>query len=171
MYGIKVFYNFLPHIKDIYSLCKKLEFYSNEDFNKKFPHDQQSWPGLRTENLKHSCPFLYIHIHTLLQQSLMFNYNQYSDISMYCHVRFEEDDPKDWVHVDPTDTAIIYLSPTNLNSGTNFYDGEKENVIGSTNFVQGSCVFFNQGIAHRSIGNHGTSIDDARLTINAFMVG
>jgi len=163
MQQVTTLFDFLPYVKDIYALSKTLPFYSKEEFPEK-----SSWPGVRTNNLKDSCPFLYIHILTLLQQSININFNEYKNISMYCHLRLQEDQEKDWIHTDPSDTVIVYLSPTNLNSGTDFYDN-RENTIASVKFIQGTCVFFKEGIKHCSIGNHGDSIDNGRMTINLFM--
>lgn len=160
-------FNFLPYVGNIYSLVKKLKFYNSEEFKKHF-QDRANWPGFRTEDLKNCCPFLYIHILTLLEQSTNIKHSEYKDVSMFCHLRLKEDDAKDWIHVDNSDTALIYVSPTNFSSGTDFYDAQ-DNTVASVKFIQGSCVLFEKGIKHRSIGNHGNDIENGRITINVFM--
>ena len=167
MQEVTTLFDFLPYVKSIYPLTKQFKFYTAKEFDKEF-NDKSTWPGVRTEDLNYCCPFLYIHILTLLQKSIKVNYTEYENISMYCHLRLYEDEAEDFIHVDPCDTALIYLSPTNLNSGTDFYDNQ-ENTVASVKFIQGSCVFFKSGIKHRSIGNHGNNIDDGRMTINIFM--
>jgi hypothetical protein len=160
-------FNFLPYCQNIYELAKQLKFYNRKDFEQT-GNVGGNWPGFRTQVLLKSAPFLHLHIATLLEQSKLVNLDNYKEVHMYCHLRLLEDEDKDWAHYDQSDTAIIYLSKTNFNSGTDFYDIE-DNTIASTKFVQGSCVFFEEGIKHSSVGNHGTSIDDGRMTINVFM--
>ena len=168
MNKVVTFFNFLPFCQNIHNLAKQFKFYNRKDWEQT-GNTGGDWPGLRTDELKKSAPFLYLHIATLLEQSKLINLNNYKEIHMYCHLRLLEDKDKDWAHYDESDTAIIYLSQTNFSSGTDFYDIEN-NTIASTKFIQGSCVFFEQGIKHASMGNHGTSIDDGRMTINVFMV-
>ena len=167
MQEVKVLFDFLPYVKSIYPLTKQLKFYNDKEFTDKFKK-RATWPGVRTSDLNESCPFLYIHTLTLLQKAIKLKYTEYERIEMYCHLRLEEDDSKDWIHTDVSDTALIYLSPTNLNSGTDFYD-DQENTVASVKFIQGSCVFFKSGIKHRSIGNHGHNMEDGRMTLNVFM--
>ena len=69
--------------------------------------------------------------------------------------------------MDETDTILIYLSPTNINSGTKFFDSQN-NEITSVQFVQNTCVFFESPLPHSSFGNHGDTIDNARMTFNIF---
>lgn len=166
MTKVKIFYDFLPYVNDIYALSKTFDFYTQKQLEEKFG-DTGQYPGTRTGDLKKHCPFLYIHILTLLQQSLRFR-NKYHNITMSCNLRLEQDNSKDWIHIDSCDTALIYLSPTNLSSGTDFYD-QQENTIASAKFVQGTCVFFEQGIKHCSINNHGQDVSNGRMTINVFM--
>lgn len=68
---------------------------------------------------------------------------------MYAHKRLDKDKNKDFIHVDPTDTALIYLSETNINSGTVFYrnvpDSDKPQLIGDVKFIQSNCVFLIKG--------------------------
>jgi len=167
MHEVKTLFNFLPYVESIYPLIKKFKFYNLKDFNETF-NENSNWPGYRTQDLHEYCPFLYIHILTLLEESIKVKFTSYKKISMYAHLRFQEDESKDWIHVDSSDTAIIYISNTNFNSGTDFYDAQA-NSIASIKFIQGSCVFFERGINHRSIGNHGNNIEDGRMTINVFM--
>ena len=166
---ITTHYNFFEFQNDIYNLCKELQFFSVEDYNDKFSSNDH-WPGLRTQNLRAANPFLYIHVLTLLKQRVV-NVTKYSHIDAYCHVRLTADEDKDWIHRDETDTALIYVSPTNLDSGTRFYihNNEQHHLINETRFLQNSCLFFETGVLHRSFGNHGTGIEDGRMTLNFFM--
>ena len=165
--GIKVIYNFFNLHKNIYNICKKLKFYNLDDFNNNF-NEQHNWPGQRTENLKRSNYTLYTHIISFLNLNNI-STEHYKNIDAYCHIRLTEDNEKDWIHEDPCDTALIYLSPTNIESGTSFFADDKQTEISSVRFIQNTCIFFNQGLQHQSIGNHGQDINDARMTLNIFM--
>lgn len=163
--SIKVTYNFLNYINQIHALCKNFNFYTLEEYNNKF-NLNESWPGKRTFNLSQESPFLHIHLLSLLQINGI-EIHKYKRIGSYCHIRLAEDDAKDWIHTDESDTALIYLSPTNLNSGTKFFDSQN-NEITSVQFVQNTCVFFESPLSHSSFGNHGDTIDNARMTLNIF---
>lgn len=164
--SVKVTYNFLSLNQHIYALCKSLNFHTQEEYNNKFNVDE-SWPGKRTYNLGKESPFLHIHLLSHLEMNGV-EIHKYRQITSHCHIRLAEDDAKEWAHVDENmDSAIIYLSPTNLNSGTKFFDSQK-NEITSVQFVQNTCVFFEEPLLHSSFGNHGNTIDNCRMTLNIF---
>tara|TARA_E500000318_G_scaffold91346_1_gene89509 strand:+ start:309 stop:821 length:513 start_codon:yes stop_codon:yes gene_type:complete len=164
---IKVIHNFFNFHENIYTISKKLEFYNCNDYKQKF-NDKSNWPGIRTQNLINYNYTLYTHIISFLNLNKI-NTNKYKEIRAFCHVRFSQDNDLDWVHTDPCDTALIYLSPTNLESGTSFFADDRQTEISTVKFIQNTCVFFTEGLQHRSVGNHGQNIDDARMTFNVFM--
>lgn len=166
---IQALYNFFnpQHIESIYNECKKLEFYFSEEYKQKFK-ENCNWPGQRTENLIRSNPILYSYLSSILK-NYNIHFEDYREAFAACHVRYAEDEKKDWVHRDNTDTVIIYLSQTNLESGTKFYADDLETEILCSKFIQNSAIFFTQGLAHGSFGNHGNNIDDGRMTINIFL--
>ena len=45
------------------------------------------------------------------------------NINIFLHLRLDKDKDKDWIHKDETDefAALIYLSKTNLDSGTKIH--------------------------------------------------
>ena len=164
--SIKVTHDFLNLNEHIYVLCKNFTFYNQDEYNNRF-NVNESWPGQRTFNLSQENPFLHIHLLSILEMNGV-EINKYKDIVSHCHIRFAEDNSKDWAHVDPNmDTAIIYLSKTNLNSGTKFFNTQNQE-IASIAFVQNTCVFFEEPLLHSSFGNHGDNIDNARMTLNIF---
>ena len=63
---------------------------------------------------------------------------------------------------------MVYLSKTNLSSGTVLYDQNKQPTT-TIGFVQNRALLFNANIWHRSLNNHGSNIDDGRLTLNCFL--
>ena len=43
-------FDFLPYVRSIYLLTKKLKFYSSDEHKKQFPNEGSNWPGFRTES-------------------------------------------------------------------------------------------------------------------------
>jgi|TARA_R100000030_G_scaffold27824_1_gene20270 hypothetical protein len=166
---IKTIYNFFnpQYIEPIYNECKKLKFYSLEEYKQKLDK-KSNWPGQRTETLIRSNPFLYFYLSSILSNHNIY-FENYREIFSACHVRYTEDEKKDFIHKDDADTVLIYLSQTNLESGTKFYADDHKSEILCSRFVQNSAVFFAKGISHGSFGNHGNTIDDGRMTINIFL--
>ena len=165
--NIKIIYNFFDFPNLIYENCKKLNFYTPEEMVK-VSGFSGSWAGKRTLPLETESPFLHLHILSYLKLNGI-DVDKYKKIFTHAHTRLAEDEEKDWIHKDNSNTALIYLSNTNLNSGTQFFADDLENEISKANFVQNTCVYFEKGLYHTSFGNHGYSIEDARMTLNIFM--
>ena len=100
------------------------------------------------------------------RKSWLLNYNK-NKILTY---EQKEISYSDFIHKDlpHTYSMLIYLSPTNLNSGTDLYNENKE-MVNSFKFVQNRAIIFNSGYYHKAINNHGNDLDDGRLTLNIFM--
>ena len=151
---IDVRYNFIPDVDQIYNLCKnKISLYKVKDH----PGHQNdittdSWPGTRSLLLQESEPFFYLHLMHLIKKKFNLVFSNYVSIDAFIHLRLKDDNYKDWIHVDKTDTILVYISPTNLLSGTSFYSDDEQE-IASVKFVQNSAVFFNGQIKHKSISN------------------
>jgi len=165
--NVRIIYNFFNFPNLMYENCKKLNFYTVEEMSKIIP-GKHDWPGKRTLCFETENPFLHLHILSYLKLNRI-NVDDYKKIDTCAHIRLAEDEEKDWIHKDNSNTAIIYLSNTNLNSGTKFFADDLENEISKANFVQNTCVYFEKGLFHTSFGNHGHSIEDARMTLNIFM--
>ena len=83
--------------------------------------------------------------------------------------RTEETEKEDYVHQDNCwVSGLVYLSRTNLDSGTQFYDSENGNITQTVKFVQNRAVFFKASMWHRVLNGHGTDIGDGRYTLNTF---
>jgi len=145
----------------------KLPFFKREDYPLESGDNQGNWPGMRTQSLMRVEPFLYCLF--LKNYTEKINYTPYFKVHTYLHLRLAEDETKDWIHTDSEFdySGLVYLSNTNLNSGTTFFD-EKDNIVADIKFVQNRFVMFNSKIRHRSTGNHGTTLENGRLTLNAF---
>jgi len=89
------------------------------------------------------------------------------DFGLYKHTRLESD--IDAIHIDsPADiSALVYLSNTNLNSSTRFYDSIG-NVSAEVKFLQNRAVFFTASMHHMSFRNHGDHLSNGRTTLNFF---
>ena len=165
--------SFFDNFDELKGCFKTIPLYTAKDLSEKFNRINETWPGTRSRWLNEtdetkSLYFLFIK---------EFNHklgHVFSDkriqLNLSIHLRLDEDEQKDWIHTDD-DTAdysmIVNLSDTNLNSGTSFYDNNNNEVL-TTKFIQNRAVIFKSDIRHRAKGNHGTNIDNGRLTMNAF---
>ena len=160
--------NFFDDFNVIKNHFTKLSFFKREDYKPRPNEKMGNWPGLRTGHLIDTEPFLFNLFLKNLYEKV--HYLPEFNLSSYLHCRLEEDEKKDWIHTDDEYSdysGLVYLSNTNFNSGTTFYD-EKDNLVADIKFVQNRFVFFKGKIRHRSTGNHGTTLENGRLTLNAF---
>jgi hypothetical protein len=162
----KFFDNF-NNIKDSF---KNIQLFNQEEFNKKF-NDTGTWPGFRSEELYTGNPFLFNliikEIYSKFGQ-LSFN-NRNINVKSHIHLRLAEDNKKDWIHKDPFfATLMVFLSETNLKSGTCLYD-ENKNVTDTINFVQNRALLFDSNKYHKSLNNYGDNLQNGRLTLNCFI--
>jgi hypothetical protein len=162
--------NFFDNFHLIENEFKKIPLYNLKKFNKKF-EQQQTWPGSRSNYLNKEFPFLF----NLFNKEFIFKFGDiFKDINMivdsHIHLRLKSDNVKDWIHRDSDQfiyTCLVYLSKTNINSGTYLYS-EDNQVISDVKFIQNRAFFFDSRYLHLAYGHHGSSIDDGRLTLNAF---
>ena len=127
------------------------------------------WPGERSDDLKTVAPFAtslflkeFIKFGNFIPPNLPFK--------IYTHLRLDEDNKEEFVHKDSPSadySTLVYLSRTNLNSGTKLYNDNEEEVA-DIKFVQNRAVMFDSRYNHKPINNHGKSISDGRLTLNIF---
>ena len=90
-------------------------------------------------------------------------------IASFVHLRLYEDENKDWIHRDDNElSGLVYLSNTNLNSGTYLYD-DNDNMINDIKFIKNRFIMYRGTMKHKAYGNYGSSIDDGRLTLNLFI--
>jgi len=162
--------NFFDNFENIKNEFKKIKLYNIEEFNKNFDRNE-TWPGFRSEVLDVENPFLF----NLLIREIFLKfgketfYNNNIIVKSHIHLRLKDDDEKDWIHKDEGfKTLIIYLSETNLNSGTCLYD-DNENLTTTVNFVQNRAFLFDCKTNHKSMSNYGKNIENGRLTLNCFI--
>ena len=170
---IYIDYNFLPSVNHIYNLIKKeipLYSFSKHPDLKESIENNESWPGKRSAKLNEVQHFLEFFILETAIHKFKINRNRYSHASSYVHVRLDEDNKKDFIHQDTgVDTLLVYLSPTNINSGTVFYADDKKTPITDVSFIQNTAVMFDGSIYHCSKNNFGQDVNDGRMTLNLFL--
>jgi hypothetical protein len=160
--------NFFDKFNFIKDEFKKIPRYEKDDYNKMFPKEQQNWPGKRSAFILNTQPFLF---NLFLKEFSKFNFDLSShSVALHTHLRLEKDGIKDWIHRDITSdySCIVYLSETNLNSGTYFYSENKE-IVSDIKFVQNRAVLFDGRYLHSAYGHHGYTEDNGRLTLNSFI--
>jgi hypothetical protein len=157
--------NFFESINVIYKECRKLKFCTIEEFAS---DKDGTWPGKRTEELYKVNPLLQYFVEKYLFLNNIITAQNTKKISMYVHARFKSDENKDWIHKDKaTLGCLLYLSPTNLNSGTYLFS-QKNEIINDFKFVQNRLIAYDANYNHMGYGHHGDTIDNCRLTLNIF---
>jgi len=178
--GFMVVDNFFDNFDNIREEFKKIEIYNKEEFNKKFPIEGfvHNWPGYRSHKLHIDRPFLFNLVLKEINQKIgdePFNFKNLS-INSYTHLRLK-DSEEDWVHDDAIVsgeedhyTLLVYLSDTNLTSGTEFFEKDNQTQPSATvNFVQNRAVLFRANIKHKTKSQYGDDINNGRLTLNCFI--
>ena len=164
--------NFFNNFNLLEEHFKKISVYTLDEFVKKDENadTKQKWPGKRSLKLINQEPFLQaLVIKEFNEKFNHFFHPKTFNCHTYLHLRLAADNGPDFIHRDPVDyTLMVYLSKTNLNSGTILYD-EDNNPTQTINFVQNRAVIFPGQIKHKSMSNYGNNLDDGRLTLNCFM--
>ena len=153
--------------KSVYDEINRLEFVGVKDDSEVTGENAEKvwYPGVRTRLLNEVSPLLdAVIVRQLDNISTPFTIKAYNYYQK-AHLRLEKDNEGEFIHTDNADWAyLIYMSKTNLESGTKFYtDDEKETNF--VRFVQNRVVIFNSNIRHRAFNDHGKDINDGRLTI------
>ena len=160
--------NFFPNINEILPQIKKTKLYNLEDFRNVTGRRGVQWPGLRSLSLDLANPILHEYVKLLIHHKKLLEPGLW-EIASFIHMKLEDDNTKDWIHSDDNDfAALIYLSDTNLNSGTHLFDND-DNIINDIKFVKNRFVAYSGSIRHVGYGHHGNSIENGRLSINLFI--
>ena len=165
---LKTSFSFLPYADLTYKLCRNIPLFDYKNHpDSEGADNNYFWPGVRSDKLIKASPFLYLNLLNQAEINLGLDKSLYNDIDAYISVRYDTDNDKDFIHKDSCDTIIIYLSPTNLQSGTTLYT-EDDNVLVDVSFKQNTAIYFDGDIKHKSKLNFGDNIDNGRMTINIF---
>ena len=181
---ISVYDNFLPPkiLDAIFKELKTHKFYDDKThpsmvIDKSEPikpkRRRSKWPGTRTKEILIIAPVidkLILHLFESLGHPFTEKKFTYQN---FAHLRLKKDNAKDFIHQDTYSdfSYLLYLSKSNKDSGTKRYDScdaDKNEEKHFVEFVQNRFVLFSANIPHMSYGNHGTNIDNGRLTINGF---
>ncbi len=172
MFNTIIIENFFDNFDYLENHFKKIPLLTFD----KYPNEHKStidekWPGQRSLPIQLHNPFLLqLMVKEIMQKSDSTNLiNKPFQINANIHLRLDDDNEGDFIHTDPADlTMIVFLAKTNLNSGLNLYDN-KDNEIVHIKYVQNRAVIFHSRRFHKSHLNFGDSIENGRLTLNAFM--
>ncbi len=163
---------FFPSIDFILPDIKKIPLYGLNQWREKFgAQPQTGWPGKRSGDLLQENKIFHNYIHFLILNYNLIDVKSFTTTT-YLHLRTEDCNQNDFIHSDHTggfdESILIYLSNTNLNSGTKIYDLQ-DNVINDFKFVQNRFIKFPSIMRHQGYGHHGKDILDGRLTLNIFL--
>jgi len=164
------FFDDFYYIKDYFKNIKLYDLNTYRKFKDVENPTSENWPGKRSKMLHNTEPFLFaLFIKTFYEKfNNPFNKQEFN-VKTHIHLRLEKDNKLDWMHKDCPEhySFLIYLSETNLNSGTALYDDNK-NLITDIKFVQNRAVLFDSNYNHKAVQNHGDSVENGRLTFNGF---
>jgi len=152
--------DFFTNVDEIISLSRKLKFEP--------PIPVENWAGLRTKSLHYNHYGLFNDIIVRILNTYFFAKQvRFSDSSVSFHKLKGGDKGKTHFHTDGDCdiTAVIYLSPGDIKTGTTIFNkkGEKQIIIGNE---------FNTLIAYDGCKYHGPStlnLKKERLTLNVFI--
>lgn len=151
------------HIRVVREAVLRVPLYTCEDYNKQFGRTED-WPGKRSNLLKEVVPELDQVIHDAVNRIPMFG-----GLRFHTFVHYRGADATDWIHKDLEPLAgIIYINPTNLQSGTRIFNSQQE-IITDVKYVQNRLVMYSGGHLHAGYGHFGTTPEDGRTTINLFL--
>ena len=164
--------NFFDNFDNIKDEFKKINLYTLEE-QKKFINIEEgiNWPGKRSRLLCDENVFLsnliikeyFDKFKGVLPQNV-FHFNS------VIHLRLVTDEEKDYIHTDPNlATIIIYLSDTNLKSGTALYPENSDIPDTIITAKQNRAILFDAKKRHKSLLNYGDTIENGRLTLNVFL--
>ena len=165
--------NFFDNFDLISGAFKKIPLYNLDDYNNKFHGNDisqaESWPGKRSQHIHEINPFLFNLIYKELNSKTNIFNNLDTTMNAVLHLRLG-DSKEDWIHTDPNYyTLIVYLSETNLNSGTEIYPKNEDMPSTKIGFVQNRALLFKSHQRHKSINNYGNNLENGRLTLNCFI--
>ena len=169
MKEITIVDGFFDNFNIIKDSFKNIPLYNLKEFKKKFS-EKANWPGYRSDNLINVNPFLYNLILKELFNKVKNNFlipGSNMEMRAVIHLR-PSNSVKDWIHTDPVDkTLLVYLSETNLDSGTCLYE-EDDSPSTIVKFVQNRAVMFDGKIKHSTLQQYGNNVENGRLTLNCF---
>lgn len=159
--------NFINNLNYLLPFINKIPVYTLEQYKNIDPNHE--WPGCRSKNLCITEPFLWAYLENLIMQlNLPFLRERQWNVTSYLHLRREEDNNKEWIHVDDEGYSfLIYLNETNLSSGTKMFD-QNHKEINDFKYVKNRMICFNSLINHVGYGHFGKNMQDGRTTINIF---
>ena len=92
----------------------------------------------------------------------------FTGLKFNCFVHYRGADAKDWIHTDVEPLAgIIYINPTNVESGTRLYNDK--DCVTDIKYVQNRLIMYSGGYPHQGYGHFGSSKEQGRLTVNLFL--
>jgi hypothetical protein len=162
--------SFFDNFENIQNAFKEITLYNLKTYNKKF-NKKDTWPGFRSDEISKINPFLFnLILKEIFNKFKIPFFNNRIKMSSTVHLRLSNSE-EDWIHTDDQwqKTLIIYLSETNFNSGTCFYENNSDIPSTTVNFIQNRALLYDGNIRHMSLSNYGNSIHNGRLTLNCFI--
>ena len=157
--------NFFDDLSKVESYIKDIELYKYT--NHPEASADEKWLGRRSILLHRSNKGLFNLFMETFNKKFNYFKTQPLDLFSYLHLRLKQDG-KEWIHVDDANySLLVYLSKTNLKSGTILYDDDEKEIL-NVKYVQNRAFIFSSKYKHKSAGNFGTNKKNGRYTLNAW---
>ena len=170
---VENFFNNFSQIEDEFKKIQRYDYEKHPDIKPKLGNKEflkYKWPGQRSEDLKKTNKFLTALFLKEYEEKFKDFFDEKLGFAIYTHLRLSDTNKDDFLHKDTPDSTyslLVYLSETNLNSGTKLFDDfDKE--VADIKFVQNRAVIFDSRYTHLANNNHGDNEDNGRLTLNVF---
>jgi hypothetical protein len=155
--------NLFSNIQMVRAASLRVPLYTCAEYNQQFAREED-WPGQRSDLLSESAPELNDVIHRAVNSIPFFQ-----QLKFHTFVHFRGADAEDWIHQDHEPLAgIIYINPTNVESGTRIYN-QQQQIITDCKYVQNRLVMYSGGHLHQGYGHFGSDPIKGRTTINLFL--
>lgn len=155
--------NLFSNIQMVRAASLRVPLYTCAEYNQQFAREED-WPGQRSNLLSESAPELNDAIHRAVNSIPFFQ-----QLKFHTFVHFRGADAEDWIHQDHEALAgIIYINPTNVESGTRIYN-QQQQIITDCKYVQNRLVMYSGGHLHQGYGHFGSDPIKGRTTINLFL--
>lgn len=176
---VENFFDNFSQIEDEFKKIPRYDYKEHPDIKPKLKEIDEKrkennqgyfWPGHRSEDLKKTNKFLTALFLNEYGNKFKNFFDEKLGFAIYTHLRLADTNEVDFKHKDTPDSTyslLVYLSKTNLDSGTVLYDDFGQEVV-DIKFVQNRAVIFDSRYTHLAKNNHGKNEDDGRLTLNVF---
>ena len=157
---VENFFNNFSQIQDEFKKIERFDYEEHPDIKPKLQDKaflKYKWPGQRSLDLKNTNRFLTALFLKEYEEKFRDFFDEKLGFAIYTHLRLKDTNKEDFLHKDTPDSTyslLVYLSETNLESGTAIYPDEEDTPSTTVGFVQNRAVLFRGEQRHKSINTY-----------------